>query len=92
MLFRSQHQCGPIEEPLGHIDAALLATGEAIGYYHDGRYEIVRCNALPPELEAYQRQVERQEARKLARGMPKTSRGVKISPAVARQARANGLL
>jgi len=74
------------------IDPALLATGEAIGYYHDGHYEIVRCDALPPELEAYQRQVERQDARKVARGMAHTRRGVKISPAVARQARAKGLL
>jgi hypothetical protein len=54
-------------------------------------WDVVRCDALPKELAAYQRQVERQEAAKLQRDTPKKSapRGVKISR---RLAKAKGLL
>lgn len=62
-------------------EAQLLARGDAIGYIHDGRHEIVRLDALPKELETYVRQGERAEARKAAKDALRKSapRGVKVS-------------
>jgi hypothetical protein len=67
-------------------ETALLATGEVIVYGHDRVWGVVRCDALPKELAAYQRQVERQEAAKMAQDALRKSapRGVKISRALAR--------
>jgi hypothetical protein len=67
-------------------EAALLVTGEAIVYGHDWVWEVVRCDALPPALATYQRQVERQEVAKAQRDALRKSapRGVKISRALAK--------
>ncbi len=62
-------------------EAALLASGEAIVYHHDGLHEVVRLDALPKALASLVRQQERDEARKAAKEALRKSapRGVKIS-------------
>jgi hypothetical protein len=72
-------------------EAALLATGEAIVYGHDGIMEVVRCDALPHDLEVYQRAQERAELLKAAKEALRKSapRGVKISRTLAK---AKGIL
>ena len=58
-------------------EAALLATGDAITYRHDDRWEVVRLDALPKELATYVRQQERAEALKVQR---EAQRFLKRSP------------
>lgn len=68
-------------------EAALLSTGEAIVYGHDGICEVVRLDALPKELATYVRQTERDEARKAAKEALRKSapRGVKVSKSMWRK-------
>jgi hypothetical protein len=48
-------------------EAALLETGEAIVYHHDGLHEVVRCDALPHDLDVYSRAQDRAELLKMAK-------------------------
>lgn len=72
-------------------EAALLATGECIVYGHDGIYEVVRCDALPHDLDVYSRAQERAELLKMAKEALRKSapRGVKIGRKLAK---AKGLI
>jgi len=72
-------------------EQAMLSTGEAIVYGHDGIMEVVRCDALPHDLEVYQRAQERAELLKAAKEALRKSapRGVKISRTLAK---AKGIL
>ena len=72
-------------------EAALLATGEAIVVIENCQAAVYRCDALPHDLEVYQRQQEKAELLKAAKEALRKSapRGVKISRKLAR---AKGLI
>ena len=72
-------------------EQAMLADGTAIVYGHDGIMEVVRCDALPHDLDVYCRAQERAELLKIAKEALRKSapRGVKITRKLAR---AKGLL
>jgi len=72
-------------------EAALLETGAAIVVLEDRKWAVYRCDALPHDLEVYQRVQEKAELLKAAKDALRKSAtpGVKISRTLAK---AKGLL